>query len=156
VQPSIQTKPCRLCSEPFEPKAFQVRKNHYTCRACLNVLAAAYRDRREARGLTRRSGGPTKPSQHGVRMSSGMSQAAKTRNKVRYQTDPAFRLKVNARSRLRTAICKGRLAKQPCEVCGSIEVEAHHDDYSQPYNVRWLCPTHHREHHKRLRASVAA
>ena len=39
----------------------------------------------------------------------------------------------------------GKIAKQPCEVCGSTNVHAHHDDYSRPLDVRWLCPTHHGE-----------
>lgn len=50
------------------------------------------------------------------------------------------------------AVASGRLVKAPCEVCGASKVEAHHDDYSQPLAVRWLCHTHHREYH----ATVAA
>lgn len=46
-------------------------------------------------------------------------------------------------------ISEGILIKLPCEVCGAVEkVEAHHDDYMKPLDVRWLCRTHHREHHK--------
>lgn len=37
----------------------------------------------------------------------------------------------------------GRLVPQPCEICGALKVEMHHDDYSQPYHVHWLCPTCH-------------
>lgn len=39
------------------------------------------------------------------------------------------------------------LIPQPCEVCGSEIVDAHHDDYSKPLDVRWLCPLHHRRLH---------
>lgn len=43
---------------------------------------------------------------------------------------------------------KGLLIKMPCEVCNTEEdVQAHHDDYNKPFDVRWLCRTHHREHH---------
>ena len=49
------------------------------------------------------------------------------------------------------AIRHGKLVKMPCEVCGSVNVEAHHDDYNQPLAVRWLCVTHHAEHHKMQR-----
>jgi len=45
------------------------------------------------------------------------------------------------------AIRDGKLIKQPCEVCGVDKVEAHHDDYSKPLDVRWLCRKHHLEHH---------
>ena len=37
------------------------------------------------------------------------------------------------------------LPKKPCEVCGELEVEAHHDDYKKPWKVRWLCKKHHEE-----------
>jgi hypothetical protein len=45
------------------------------------------------------------------------------------------------------AIRNGRLIREPCEVCGSSAVEAHHDDYSKPLVIRWLCRKHHLEHH---------
>jgi len=45
------------------------------------------------------------------------------------------------------AIRDGRLKRLPCEVCGDPKTHAHHDDYSKPLDVRWLCPTHHMRHH---------
>jgi len=46
-------------------------------------------------------------------------------------------------------INEGVLVRLPCEVCKTTEnVEAHHDDYYQPLEVRWLCRKHHQEHHK--------
>ena len=48
------------------------------------------------------------------------------------------------------AILRGDLVRQPCEVCGKSKGHAHHDDYSQPLKVRWLCPAHHRQHHARV------
>lgn len=51
------------------------------------------------------------------------------------------------------AIRRGQLVKAPCEVCGSTDVHAHHDDYGQPLIVRWLCPMHHAEHHRTLKGT---
>lgn len=50
-----------------------------------------------------------------------------------------------AYSAIRTALLNGSLVKLPCEVCGDTNVQAHHDDYSKPLDVRWLCFKHHRE-----------
>ena len=47
------------------------------------------------------------------------------------------------------AIQQGYLTRSPCEVCCTKEdVQAHHDDYNKPLDVRWLCRKHHQEHHK--------
>jgi hypothetical protein len=46
------------------------------------------------------------------------------------------------------ALKRGDLMKQPCEVCGStMRVEGHHEDYSKPLEVKWLCKLHHRQRH---------
>jgi len=55
--------------------------------------------------------------------------------------------KDNVRVKTRYRILRGMLIKQPCEKCGEIKVEAHHDDYDKPFDIRWLCVKHHREHH---------
>ena len=46
------------------------------------------------------------------------------------------------------SISRGDLIKEPCEVCGNQKAHAHHDDYAEPLNVRWLCDKHHNEWHK--------
>lgn len=45
------------------------------------------------------------------------------------------------------AIGAGRIVRQPCEMCGHKVADAHHDDYAAPLDVRWLCRSHHKEHH---------
>lgn len=45
------------------------------------------------------------------------------------------------------ALSSGALVRQPCEVCGWTPAHAHHDDYSKPLEVRWLCRRHHELHH---------
>jgi hypothetical protein len=47
------------------------------------------------------------------------------------------------------AIKYGKLKKEPCEVCGCLDVHAHHDDYAKPLDIRWLCDIHHNEWHSK-------
>jgi hypothetical protein len=54
------------------------------------------------------------------------------------------------------AIARGKLVPKPCEVCGVVGemsdgrnlIQAHHDDYNKPLDVRWLCQKHHFEWHQ--------
>jgi hypothetical protein len=41
----------------------------------------------------------------------------------------------------------GELVYKECEVCGLEKSEAHHDDYTKPNTVRFLCKKHHVEFH---------
>lgn len=45
-----------------------------------------------------------------------------------------------------TALKKGLIDRKPCEICGSHSVDGHHEVYTEPLKVRWLC----RRHHKRV------
>jgi hypothetical protein len=69
------------------------------------------------------------------------------RNKIANVKQMAIKYpeKYMARYKLRNAVRLGRVHKEPCEICGSLEVESHHDDYSKPLDVRWFCHQHHRE-----------
>ncbi len=56
-----------------------------------------------------------------------------------------------ARRQVARAIHRGELVRQPCEVCGGEPAEGHHEDYSKPLNVRWLCRLHHLRLHVEIR-----
>lgn len=58
-----------------------------------------------------------------------------------------FPEKYRARKIVERALACGSLKRMPCEVCANTKSEAHHDDYSKPLDVRWLCRKHHIEHH---------
>ncbi|MER8709143.1 hypothetical protein NKH49_26985 [Mesorhizobium sp. M1088] len=54
-----------------------------------------------------------------------------------------------AQHALRSALKRGLVLQEPCEVCGNLDAEAHHDDYDKPMIVRWLCRLHHRAVHRK-------
>ena len=57
--------------------------------------------------------------------------------------------KYKAHTMVSNAIRDKKLFKEPCEVCSTTEgVQAHHEDYLKPLNVRWLCPPHHSQWHR--------
>lgn len=62
--------------------------------------------------------------------------------------------KVWAQAALRSALKRGLVEQKPCQVCGSPESEAHHENYDRPADVVWLCRQHHREEHRRLKAAA--
>ena len=61
--------------------------------------------------------------------------------------------KRNAHCKVARALLRGILIRPvKCEKCGAIEkIEAHHDDYSKPLEVKWLCVECHNQRHKELR-----
>ena len=74
----------------------------------------------------------------------------------RYKLTQAERYpeRISARGTAYSAIRRGKIKREPCEVCGAERVEAHHDDYSKPLVVRWLCRQHHRELHEAQKGSI--
>ena len=66
-------------------------------------------------------------------------------------TDP----RQTIRDQVQKALKTGVLVREPCEHrdrgdCSG-HMEAHHEDYSKPLKVRWLCRRHHNGEHARLR-----
>lgn len=57
-----------------------------------------------------------------------------------------------ARSLVNYAVKTGALIKpKHCERCKDKKVEGHHEDYSKPLEVMWLCRKHHYERHGELK-----
>lgn len=63
--------------------------------------------------------------------------------------NPYSPVKDFARKKLFRAIESGILLRGKCQVCGRTGAEGHHFDYSKPLDVLWLCPTHHKDMHRK-------
>jgi len=57
------------------------------------------------------------------------------------------KVKQSARATALRALNKGLIIKLNCALCGSVESEMHHHDYSKPLDVNWLCHACHIDFH---------
>lgn len=60
---------------------------------------------------------------------------------------PEEKKKASARGKANMAQFRGKLIPQPCERCGAVKAEKHHENYDEPLIVRWLCISCHRAEH---------
>lgn len=119
-------------------------------RVCNACLAA---DKRNYRRSRREEGRPVRRAKDRSEYERQRSQrpdvrAMKAANMRRSLQDPAARARHEARWAVRREVAAKRMNRQPCEQCGELQVHGHHDDYTKPLEVRWLCPPCHRDWHK--------
>lgn len=66
---------------------------------------------------------------------------------VRKRSEKKFPEKNKARRALLYKIRVGKIKRLPCQICGKIKSQAHHRDYSKPFDIIWLCVEHHHKLH---------
>lgn len=148
---------CRKCGTIYEASEAQSRKLDFICKPCRAKRDRAYREQRKAVGL--RVSGRAMPREYhqGYQEIYRLRPEVKERKRLearQRRTCPIEQNKARVRRQTRSAILAGTLVRQPCEVCGAEKVDAHHDDYSKPLDVRWLCRTHHNEFHAKARGAA--
>jgi len=67
------------------------------------------------------------------------------KHKAHYDRFPE---KFRAYRAVAAALRAGELERLPCEVCGDAKSQGHHETYSKPLDVIWLCSIHHAQIHK--------
>lgn len=51
---------------------------------------------------------------------------------------------ITARNKINYLVNGGYIEREACAICGStIEVDAHHESYDEPFIIIWLCKKHH-------------
>lgn len=143
---------CRRCGDTFSPTDRDLIKNQYRCRGCAKAETKA----RDAR-LPSRSGSKTwAPEKRDAfkatyKLRPGVKEriAALARERAR---DPQERAKNECRRKTRQAIADGRLRRGACERCANPKTDAHHDDYTKPLDVQWLCRACHSALHRAAKA----
>lgn len=74
-------------------------------------------------------------------------QLSGVKHEVRESREVEERRKQLCRWETKRLIKRGEIAPQPCEKCGEEKGQAHHEDYSDPRRLRWLCKSCHIVHH---------
>jgi hypothetical protein len=117
---------CVHCDKPFMAVKSEIKRGRGRCcsLSCAAAMAAINRDQKGAANNNWRGG----IADFGER---------KRRYRSRHPEKHA------AHMAMTRAIRRGELVRRPCDVCGATLVEGHHDDYSKPLAVRWLCKRHH-------------
>ena len=67
--------------------------------------------------------------------------------KIKYSVLKKYPERETAHQHVRAALKSGALSKEACSVCGDLQTEAHHNNYTKTLSVVWLCKAHHLERH---------
>ena len=133
------SKRCFRCSVLLSISEFyshpQMADGHLgKCKACTkNDVRQNYMCSREAKGHAQRNRDAT-PHRRAYR------KDAARRHRLLHPDRYA------ARTAVSNALRSGKLVKQSCGMCGTVDnVQAHHPDYSKPLDVLWRCFKCHRE-----------
>ena len=125
-------KKCGACGEvkpspEFHKRAASVDGLSARCKKCQREYDVARRDcpKRKAHRDSNRHRWAHKQTEY--------NSAWRKRNPEKYAAHVA----------LNNAVRDGKITKGVCAECGTADVEAHHDDYTKPLEVRWLCAKHH-------------
>lgn len=166
---------CARCGEEkpegdFYKRKEGIRKRRSKCKVCSSECCAEYRQgneeairtqkleyRQNNKGFLR-----AKRAEH----YSKNKEACQARRKKWAQDNPdkvrrqfgRYPEKAKARNAVNNAVAAGRLLKPGvCSVCSSFEdrIEGHHEDYSRPLDVIWLCVRCHKRIDRLLQEELA-
>lgn len=142
---------CSKCDRAFTPSAWMIKASYRQCPECKRTYEREYRAQRKARGCpipNYSEPSERRNARHAMKMADPTYREKRNaKARERYHRDQGVRDKVSARRKVRAALERGELERSVCEICGTVEAEAHHDDYAKPLEVRWLCKSHHMEAH---------
>lgn len=141
------TKLCVRCKKIKDIEQFNNNKRckdgkYYYCKPCKSEISKS-EARRHRKDYLRRS--------HKFRSTpKGKATVKRVYDNLKINRPEVYRARVILNKTIRT----GRLKRLPCEVCLEPNGHAHHEDYSKPLDVIWLCRRHHQDLHNSRRQVV--
>ena len=161
----IRQKTCRECNETKPITEFHKHKDMADghLNKCKTCVCARVRKHRKQNIERIREYDRNRPN------AAERSAKSVIANREKYHSDPDFResvlsskrewvsrnnLKRRAHVMTGNAIKYGHLKRQPCDVCGEENSDAHHEDYRYPLKVRWLCRSCHMARHREINQEI--
>lgn len=123
---------CKTCRRPCDPDTDFYASNKSHCKACIRARVRAYAKTSRGKEVERRRN--QKPA-----------RKAELQRRAR-EWNARYPDRYRAHYAVTNAVRDGRLVKPDrCEQCMETHprIHGHHDDYSKPLDVRWLCPSCH-------------
>jgi len=125
---------CEQCAAEFNKSPAQIARGEG--RFCSNVCRNTYKRLH----IEERSGERAPLWKGGVH-----KENRAKRGRAYWRDNPE---KAHAYDAVKWALKTGKLQKYPCQHCGATHyVHAHHEDYSKPLDIIWLCPSCHLDQH---------
>ncbi len=137
---------CPKCGgEPYMAPSM-LRRHDYQCYECLKAQCRQWRQTSKGKAYTRdynrewaRQNQDKIKARPSYQTKTAWTQAYRAANPEKYK----------ARTAVGNALQSGKLVREPCVICGTTQrVQAHHDDYSKPLEVRWMCAPCHNTYHR--------
>lgn len=153
-------KQCYKCKEIKPIVEFSLQKassdgHHSYCKQCVRTYDAerrhtnAYRAKERAYSRLWRATHPDKVKEKNIKAYERHKEAIKCANKQYRKQHDTLRV---AHNKIRNAKGRGQLTPPTyCYECGkNCTPDAHHEDYSKPFEVTWLCRLCHRIKHRKV------
>jgi hypothetical protein len=149
---------CLMCKtikphSDFYPSA--IRKADYKCKDCNRIYQQQWRDKNKEKCRIQVRLRMRKFRESEIQKERERKQAKEYRSRNRDRINAYSREYSSKNRHMKNVHNKvfvkrriGELISLPCEACGNPNTHAHHDDYNKPFDIRWLCPSHHKQHHK--------
>lgn len=129
------------------------KSNSGRCLPCGRIYNKEWRQRRNAEGRPIVNKGVWDPAKKSAWIIAYYSRPDVKARKAAQMKESQGRHPERAKARrmVRHEISMGRMSRGPCEQCGNPKTHGHHDDYTKPLAVRWLCRSCHDAYHAKIK-----
>ncbi len=142
-----------ICKRCDQDRGDQFYKNDRTCKECRKAMVRKNRAEKaeyyRAYDRERFKNDPKVAERHRRYQSTEAGKQSINRAHAKWKAGNPDRYACH--NAVNNAVRDGKLVKpDSCEKCGAsgVKIHGHHDDYSKPLDVRWLCPACHVEWHR--------